>query len=198
MSEIGRHLGVVFDDADAQLIFTTVEEEVTSGLENQGLSHNEMRRRLQEVMESTGITALADRAPHTLSGGQKQRVAIAATPALGTEILILDEPTAELDTEATVAVSTVLQRLASEGTAVLVVEQKIGDLAALADRMIIIEDGSIIADGTPGQVMRNERSPLTPLTGRRRRAPPLRRCFPNHIGPWTRPPLRWGRGRRGY
>lgn len=171
MSEIGRHLGVVFDDADAQLIFTTVEEEVASGLENLGLSRDEMRRRLQEVMESTGITALADRAPHTLSGGQKQRVAIAATLALGTEILILDEPTAELDTEATAAVSTVLQRLAREGTAVLVVEQKIGELAAIADRMIIIEDGTIVADGTPGQVMRNERAPNTPLTGNRRMIP---------------------------
>ena len=79
MAGIGREVGVVFDDAEAQLIFSTVEEEVASGLENLGLSRDEMHRRFHTVMEATGISDLADRAPHTLSGGQKQRVAIAAT-----------------------------------------------------------------------------------------------------------------------
>ncbi|KLK89236.1 ABC transporter ATP-binding protein [Methanoculleus sediminis] len=153
MGEIGRHVGVVFDDADAQLIFTTVEEEVASGLENLGISREEMYRRLREVMEATGIADLADRAPHTLSGGQKQRVAIAATIALGTKILILDEPTAELDTEATAAVSALLRRLSGEGTAVLIVEQKIGDLAAIADRMVVVEDGAIAKVGSPAEMM---------------------------------------------
>ncbi|HOI13600.1 MAG TPA: energy-coupling factor transporter ATPase [Methanoculleus sp.] len=153
MGEIGRHVGVVFDDADAQLIFTTVEEEVASGLENLGVSRQEMHRRLREVMEATGITGLADRAPHTLSGGQKQRVAIAATLALGTEILILDEPTAELDTEATGAVSALLRRLADEGTTVLIVEQKFDALAAIADRMVVIEGGRIVQDGSPAGMM---------------------------------------------
>jgi len=152
MGEIGRHVGVVFDDADAQLIFTTVEEEIASGLENLGLSREEMQRRLREVMEATGITDLADRAPHTLSGGQKQRVAIAATIALGTEILILDEPTAELDVEATGAVSALLRRLSKEGTAVLIVEQKLGELAAIADRMVVVEDGAIVREVLPAQM----------------------------------------------
>ena len=152
MAGIGRHVGVVFDDAEAQLIFSTVEEEVASGLENLGLSRGEMRRRLRHVMAATGIAHLGDRAPHTLSGGQKQRVAIAATLALGTEILILDEPTAELDAKATTAVSALLQRLSREGTAVLIVEQKCDDLAAIADRMILIEGGTVTKSGTPGQV----------------------------------------------
>jgi energy-coupling factor transporter ATP-binding protein EcfA2 len=153
MGEIGRNVGVVFDDADAQLIFTTVEEEVASGLENLGIPREEMRQRLREVMEATGIADLADRAPHTLSGGQKQRVAIAATIALGTKILILDEPTAELDAEATAAVSALLRRLSGKGTAVLIVEQKIGELAAIADRMVVVEDGAIARVGSPAEMM---------------------------------------------
>ncbi len=156
MGEIGRHVGVVFDDADAQLIFTTVEEEVASGLENLGISRDEMRQRLREVMEATGIADLADRAPHTLSGGQKQRVAIAATLALGTEILVLDEPTAELDAEATGAVSALLRRLSGEGTAVLIVEQKLGELAVIADRMVLVEDGAIVAEGSPAQMLQDD------------------------------------------
>ncbi len=155
MAGIGRHLGVVFDDADAQLIFSTVEEEVASGLENLGLSREEMQQRLRHVMESTGIADLADRAPHTLSGGQKQRVAIAATLALGTEILVLDESTAELDTEATGAVAALLRRLSKEGTAILIVEQKLDELVAIADRMVLVEDGRITAVGSPAQVMQN-------------------------------------------
>ncbi len=70
MGEIGRNVGVVFDDAEAQLIFTTVEEEVASGLENLGIPREEMQQRLRAVMEATGIAGLAERAPpHTLSGG---------------------------------------------------------------------------------------------------------------------------------
>ncbi|KAF5056401.1 putative HMP/thiamine import ATP-binding protein YkoD [anaerobic digester metagenome] len=153
MAGIGRHVGVVFDDADAQLIFSTVEEEVASGLENLGIPREEMQQRLRHVMEATGIADLADRAPHTLSGGQKQRVAIAATLALGTEILVLDESTAELDAEATSTVSALLRRLADEGTAVLIVEQKLTELAAVADRMVLINDGTITKVGSPAEMM---------------------------------------------
>ena len=179
MAEIGRHVGVVFDDADAQLIFSTVEEEVASGLENLGVSREEMRRRLRQVMEATGITDLADRAPHTLSGGQKQRVAIAATLALGTEVLVLDEPTAELDAEATGAVSALLRRLSGEGTAVLIVEQKLGAIAAIADRMLLVEGGAITREGSPAQMIQAALTkggsvrPTAPAAVPRSEAPPL-------------------------
>jgi len=162
MAGIGRNVGVVFDDAEAQLIFSTVEEEVASGLENLGLSREEMHRRLRHVMEATGIVDLADRAPHTLSGGQKQRVAIAATLALGTGILILDEPTAELDAEATGAISALLRRLSEEGTAVLIVEQKLDDLAGIADRMILIEGGVVTREGIPGEVLQRPEGAVRP------------------------------------
>ncbi|MBP7410587.1 MAG: ABC transporter ATP-binding protein [Methanoculleus sp.] len=178
MAGIGRHVGVVFDDADAQLIFSTVEEEVASGLENLGISREEMQRRLHDVMEATGIAGLADRAPHTLSGGQKQRVAIAATLALGTEVLILDEPTAELDAEATAAIAALLRRLADEGTAVLIVEQKLDALAAVADRMVLIEGGAITHEGSPAQAVHDaltESGARRPVLAAapRRGAPPI-------------------------
>ena len=162
MAGIGRNVGVVFDDAEAQLIFSTVEEEVASGLENLGLSQEEMHRRLRHVMEATGIADLADRAPHTLSGGQKQRVAIAATLALGTGILILDEPTAELDADATGTISALLRRLSEKGTAVLIVEQKLDDLAGIADRMILIEGGVVTREGIPGEVLQRPEGAARP------------------------------------
>ncbi len=157
MGEIGRSIGVVFDDADAQLIFTTVEEEVVSGLENQGLDRAEMQRRMDYVTEVTGITHLLDRAPHALSGGQKQRVAIAATLALGTDVLILDEPTAELDTIATDAIFQILQRLKDEGKTIVIVEHKLDELSRLADRMILVEDGRIAAEGLPDVLLKSDR-----------------------------------------
>ncbi|MFA5613866.1 MAG: energy-coupling factor transporter ATPase [Methanoculleus sp.] len=174
MAGIGREVGVVFDDAEAQLIFSTVEEEVASGLENLGLSRDEMHRRFHTVMEATGISDLADRAPHTLSGGQKQRVAIAATLALGTGILILDEPTAELDAAATATITDLLLRLSEEGVTVLIVEQKLNDLARIAGRTILIEGGAVVKKritktvlGRPGDSFRppvpSQESVTTPI-----------------------------------
>ncbi|MEN6343359.1 MAG: energy-coupling factor transporter ATPase [Methanospirillum sp.] len=157
LAEIGRHVGVVFDDPDAQLIFTTVEEEIASGLEGLPLPREELLARMERILELTGTADLRDRAPHTLSGGQKQRVAIAATLALGTGILILDEPTSELDEEGTQRLFRILQQLKAEGTTVLIVEHKLDALFALADRMIFLEGGRILAEGAPEELLRDER-----------------------------------------
>ncbi|NYT04993.1 MAG: ATP-binding cassette domain-containing protein [Methanomicrobiales archaeon] len=143
MGDIGRTVGMVFDDADAQLIFTTVEEEVLSGLENRGLDAREVRRRLEEILALTAIGHLRYRQPHTLSGGQKQRVALAATLAAGTNCLILDEATAELDATATKTIIGILGRLKAEGKTILVVEQKPREFAGIADRVVMIDAGSI-------------------------------------------------------
>ena len=96
------------------MIFTTVEEEILSALEHRGLEA-EIEKRLASIMEVTHLTALKDRSPHNLSGGQKQRVALAATLALGNEILILDEPTSELDEHATRRIVEILDDLKQHG-----------------------------------------------------------------------------------
>ncbi len=157
LSAIGRHVGVVFDDPEAQLIFTTVEEEVASGLEGIDLPREVLLQRMEHVLELTATADLRERAPHTLSGGQKQRVAVAATLALGTEILVLDEPTSELDEEGTQMLFRIIQRLKAEGKTVLIVEHKLDALFSLADRMVFLEGGRILAEGTPDDLLRDER-----------------------------------------
>lgn len=157
MSELGSRIGVVFDDSDAQLIFTTVEEEILSGLEHLNLSEEEIEQRLAGVMEQTRITQLKDRAPHTLSGGQKQRVVFAVTLALGTDVLILDEPTSELDGNATELILDILAGLKKQGKAILLVEHKINRVARIADRIILLEDGNIVLSGTPDVVKSDPR-----------------------------------------
>lgn len=157
LGEIGVRVGVVFDDPDAQLIFTTVEEEVASGLEGLPLPRENLLERMEEMLEITATSELRNRAPHALSGGQKQRVAIAATLALGTGIVILDEPSSELDEEGTQRLFRILQKLKAEGKTVLVVEHKLDALFSLADRMVFLEKGRITVEGPPEDLLRDER-----------------------------------------
>lgn len=143
MGDIGKKIGVVFDDADAQLIFTTVEEEVLSGLENRGLSSADVKERLEKILKLTDIGKIRYRPPHTLSGGQKQRVALAATLASGTDCIILDEATAELDTHATGVIISILKELKAQKKTIIVVEQKPREMAEITDRVVMIEKGHI-------------------------------------------------------
>ncbi|MBQ3684318.1 MAG: ATP-binding cassette domain-containing protein [Methanomicrobium sp.] len=143
MGDIGKKIGVVFDDADAQLIFTTVEEEVLSGLENRGLSSADVKERLEKILKLTDIEKIRYRPPHTLSGGQKQRVALAATLASGTDCIILDEATAELDTHATGVIISILKELKAQKKTIIVVEQKPREMAEITDRVVMIEKGEI-------------------------------------------------------
>lgn len=149
MKELSRHTGMVFDDAESQLIFTTVEEEILSGLENRGHPEKEIQQRLNEVMGLCEISPLKHRAPHTLSGGQKQKVALAATLALDTEVLILDEATAELDTQAVRKVFSVLKRLKEAGKTIIIVDHNIEDFLEIGDRVVLLEKGEIKAVKSP-------------------------------------------------
>jgi energy-coupling factor transporter ATP-binding protein EcfA2 len=153
MGELADSIGFVFDDADAQLIFTTVEEEITSGLENRGLDSDAIDLRAESVMELTGIKHLRDRAPHTLSGGQKQRVALAATLALSTDVLILDEATSELDRNAVQNMVNILKRLKQEGKTIIIVDHAVDDFRELADRAVVLDSGHIRAIGSPAEVL---------------------------------------------
>lgn len=157
LSEIAKNIGIVFDDPEAQMIFTTVEEEILSSLEYRGLPAAEIEKRLAAIMEVTYLTALKDRSPHHLSGGQKQRVALAATLALGNDILILDEPTSELDEHATKRIVEILSNLKNQGKTLLIVEHKFGHFRNLIDTLVVMEHGTISAIGKPESVLQDQR-----------------------------------------
>jgi energy-coupling factor transporter ATP-binding protein EcfA2 len=156
LSDIASNLGIVFDDPEAQLIFTTVEEEILSALERRGLSAGEIEDRLKTIMQLTHLTGLKDRAPHTLSGGQKQRLVLATTLALGTDILILDEPTSELDEHGTKGILDILKGLKAEGKTLVLVEHKFHRMQEIVDTLIVMDQGKISAIGPPGEVIKDK------------------------------------------
>lgn len=152
ISEISEHVGMVFDDPEAQLLFTTVEEELLSALERRGLAPDEVKARLDTVMEITHLTSLRNRAPHALSGGQKQRVVLAATLVLGTDILILDEPTAELDERGTESIISILRDLKAGGKTIILTEHKYARFKDLVDRLVVLDEGRIRSMGPPERI----------------------------------------------
>ena len=156
LSEIAGHVGMVFDDPEAQLLFTSVEEEILSALERRGLRPQEIEERLASIMEVTHLTLLRERPPHALSGGQKQRLVLATTLALGTDIVILDEPTAELDEHGTESIISVLQELKASGKTIIVTEHKFARFRNLVDQMAVMEGGKIRALGRPGNLISDE------------------------------------------
>ncbi len=148
MSQLNQFISMVFDDADSQLIFTSVEEEIASGLETRLATVAERRARIDQVMELCEISHLRERPPYALSGGQKQRVAIAAALAMDTGVLILDEPTSELDVRATGKIIEVLKGLKAEGKTVIVVDHSLEGYRGVADRIIELGHGRISRQGT--------------------------------------------------
>jgi energy-coupling factor transport system ATP-binding protein len=153
LSELAQNVGVVFDDPEAQMIFTTVEEEILSALEHRGLTAAVIEQRLSGIMKITYLEELKDRSPHNLSGGQKQRVALAATLALGNDILILDEPTSELDEHATKRIAGILKDLKDQGKTILLIEHKFSHFREMVDTLIVLENGEITAQGIPDAVL---------------------------------------------
>lgn len=157
LSDLAQNVGVVFDDPEAQMIFTTVEEEILSALEHRGLSPSAIEERLAGIIRTTYLGELKDRSPHNLSGGQKQRVALAATLALGNDILILDEPTSELDEHATKRIAEILADLKAQGKTLLLVEHKYTNFRDIVDTLVVMENGAITAYGTPEEVLKDGR-----------------------------------------
>jgi energy-coupling factor transport system ATP-binding protein len=157
LSELAKKIGIVFDDPEAQMIFTTVEEEILSALEHRGLDAAVIEERLAAIMNATYLEELRNRSPHNLSGGQKQRVALAATLALGNEILILDEPTSELDEHATQRITGILKTLKAQGKTILLVEHKYRHFRDMVDTLVVLENGRISAAGDPNSVLQEER-----------------------------------------
>ena len=154
LTDISLMVGSVCQDIESQMVSSVVEDEILYGLENFSVPRQEIEARVAEALDVMGISDLRDRSIAGLSGGQKQKVAIAAILALKPRVLVLDEPTAELDPASSVNVFSLLKRYASEhGTTVVVVEQKIALLSDFADRLLIVDGGTIRFDGTPEQVL---------------------------------------------
>jgi len=152
MYEIRRKVGMVFQNPDNQLVATVVEEDIAFGPENLGIPPVEIRTRVDEAMARLGITHLAKHAPHKLSGGQKQRVAIAGIVAMRPECIIFDEATAMLDPQGRREVMDTMEMLNREyGITILHITHNM-DEAARADRVVVMNDGTIRLDGTPREV----------------------------------------------
>ena len=150
--EIRRKVGMVFQNPDNQLVATVVEEDVAFGPENLGIESSEIRKRVDYALETVGMTKYALHAPHRLSGGQKQRVAIAGIIAMEPECIIFDESTAMLDPQGRKEVMNTIIKLNRErGITVLHITHNMEE-AALADRVIVIDEGELYLDGTPKEV----------------------------------------------
>ena len=147
-----RRVGMVFQNPDNQLVATVVEEDVAFGPENLGIPNPELRERVDHALATVGMTEYARHEPHRLSGGQKQRVAIAGVIAMMPECVIFDESTAMLDPSGRREVLDMIRKLNRDcGMTVLNITHYMEE-AALADRIIVINDGSVFLDGTPDEV----------------------------------------------
>lgn len=155
LGELSSTVGFVFENPYDQLTgaTSTVLEEVAFGLESLGLTRDEIRERAHEALEQIGIEDLADRHPQRLSGGQCQRVAIASVLAMRPEILVLQQPTAQLDPEGTAEVMRIVTKMNQEGFTIVMVSQDLDRLAPHLDSLLIFEDGEIVLDGSARGVL---------------------------------------------
>ncbi len=152
--DIRQSAGMVFQNPDNQLVATIVEEDIAFGPENQGVEPSEIRKRVDDALNTVGMYEYRKRPPHMLSGGQKQRIAIAGILALNSDCIVLDEPTAMLDPSGRREVMDTLKKLNKAGKTILLITHYM-DEAVQADRVVIIDKGSIKLDGTPKEVFRN-------------------------------------------
>lgn len=152
--EVARHVGVVFEDPEVQFVMSTVEDEIALGLEPLGLSEEEMRERVLWALELVGLDpSFLPRSPLQLSGGEKQRVAIASAVARTPRLLLLDEPTSDLDPAGKEEVVYALRRLRDEYKAtVVMVEHEPELIEEFADRLIVLDGGRVVLEGRPSDV----------------------------------------------
>jgi len=155
--EMAAHVGLVFQNPENQLFALSVEKDVAFGLENLGVSREEMRKRVDWALNLTGMYDLRERSPYEVSGGQQQRVAIAAVLAMQPEVIVLDEPTSFLDPLSARKIFEVIYELNKKlGITVVLVEHRLDLTAKYADRIIIMDEGKVAADGETRKVLTTE------------------------------------------
>lgn len=154
VAELAQQVGILFQDPDAQFATMKVEDEIAFGLENLSIAPQEMDAKIEHALSQVGMQHARTRPVHALSGGEKQRVALASLLAMKPEVLVFDEPTANLDSVGTQQVFALLAELKARGQHTLVlIEHKLDELMHLVDRVVVLDhEGSVFADGKPRQV----------------------------------------------
>lgn len=150
--DIRRKVGLVLQNPDNQLVASIVEEDVAFGPENLGIEPEEIRRRVDSALKAVDMYEYRTHAPHKLSGGQKQRVAIAGIIAMEPRCIVLDEPTAMLDPRGREEVLTTIRKLNRKKGITIVLITHYMDEAVLSDRVIVMDNGEILTQGTPREV----------------------------------------------
>lgn len=159
--ELATHVGMVFQNPENQLFALSVEKDVAFGLENLGLPREEIRKRVDWALKLTGIYELRERTPMELSGGQQQRVAIASVLAMQPEVIVLDEPTSFLDPLGAKKIFEVIYDLNKRlGITIVLVEHRLDLTAKYADHIIIMDNGEVVLDGEPREVLSSEKARL--------------------------------------
>lgn len=153
--DLAKKIGFVFQNPFTQIsgVKETVFEEVAYGLENFGVPVEEIERRVIEVMKLTNIEALAHKNPFALSGGQMQRVALASVIVLEPDILVIDEPTSQLDPQGTESVFTIIKAMKEKQKTIILVEHKVDLIAEYADNVLVLKDGKLIASGDKDEIL---------------------------------------------
>ena len=152
-AQLASHIGFVFQNPENQLFSLSVERDVAFGLENLGIPREEAIERVNWAMQATGITVLREKAPYELSGGQQQRAAIAGVLAMRPNVIVLDEPTSFLDPRSAEEIIGVIAKLNRElRLTTLLVEHRLDIVSRYANRVIVMDKGKIVLDGSPSQV----------------------------------------------
>lgn len=159
--ELAKHVGLVFQNPENQLFALSVEKDVAFGLENLGTPRKEIRQRVDWALKITDIYHLRERPPYELSGGQQQRVAIASVLAMQPEVMVLDEPTSFLDPLGAKRIFEDIHKLNKElGITIILVEHRLDLTAKYANRIIVMDDGKVILNGKPREILDSEKARL--------------------------------------
>ena len=158
---IRQHVGMVFQNPDNQIVSNVVEEDVAFAPENLGVASQEIRQRVDDALRAVGMYDYRTYAPQLLSGGQKQRVAIARALSMNPHVMLFDEATSALDPELVRDVLGVMRDLAHDGMTMIVVTHEMGFARDVADRVVFMDGGVIVEDGTPSEVFDHPKSERT-------------------------------------
>jgi len=156
--ELVQKIGFVFQNPFTQIsgVKDTVFEEIAYGLENLGLEKEEIISKVEKILKLLEIEKLRDRNPYDLSGGQKQRVALASIIAMDPDILVIDEPTSQLDPKGTEDIFKIINLMANEGKTIILVEHKLELIAEYAQNILVLDEGEIILSGKAEEVLNNK------------------------------------------